>query len=120
MFRTGTIAVLLLFVALFTAVALTPAHAKWAVKATFDAGTHELNLGTQVLEVTNSKPIVITVQSGTDLIAGIIDALQKNESTRVRIILKREEDTLLFDGEVADTVEFKSATSTDETGHSEL
>ncbi len=120
MFRKGSIAVLLLFVALFTVVALTPAQAKWAIKTTLDAGTHELNLGTQVLQVTTDKPIELTVQSGKDLITGVIDALQKNESTRVRILLKGDPDRLLYDGEVIDTVEFESATTSDETGHSEL
>ena len=120
MFRASLIAVLLLFVALFTSLTLQPAEAKWAIKTTLDAGSHEVTLGNQVLVVDTSNPIVLTVQSGQDLIKGVIDALEKNQSTRVRIVLKGDPDVLLYDGEVADTATFESATSTDETGHSEL
>ena len=120
MFRASILAVLLLFIALFTSLTLQPAEAKWAIKTTLDAGTHELTLGGQVLIIDTSKSIELTIQSNQDLIKGIIDALEKNESTRVRIVLKGDPDTLIYDGEVADTVEFESATSSDETGHSEL
>jgi len=120
MLRASVLAVLLLFVALFTSLTLRPAEAKWAIKTTLEAGTHELALGNQVVIVDTSKPIDLTIQSGTDLIKGIIVALEKDQSTRVRIVLKGDPDTLLYDGEVVETVDFESATSSDETGHSEL